>query len=230
MTKHAYLPATLISDNGSAFVSHIIKQVAGVSGITLKHGTKKHAQTIGLLKRSHGSIKQALKIETGERRSLWHKYVDIAVLIYNTSCHTIIRSEPSRVFQGRIPNKVLDLKLGTRSQQAHIPTSQIAQSKLDQTQMIYQDGRRNAMQTYIKNKACYDKKANASKLKEADYIYVLQPKADDHGSKTLCTEFRWIGPYIFEEVLPNNKYLVRKIGSNKTQVLHHMRMRQFTPR
>ena len=31
-------------------------------------------------------------------------------------------------------------------------------------------------------------------------------------------------------MLPNNNYLVRKIGTDKTQVLHRMRMRQFTPR
>ena len=31
-------------------------------------------------------------------------------------------------------------------------------------------------------------------------------------------------------MLPNNNYLVRKTGTNKTQVLHRMRMRQFTPR
>ena len=37
-------------------------------------------------------------------------------------------------------------------------------------------------------------------------------------------------PYIIEKVLPNNIYLVRKKGTNKTQVLHRMRMRQFTPR
>ena len=31
-------------------------------------------------------------------------------------------------------------------------------------------------------------------------------------------------------MLPNNNYLVSKTGTNKTQVLHCMRMRQFTPR
>ena len=74
------------------------------------------------------------------------------------------------------------------------------------------------------------KKTNASKLKEADFLYISQPKADHQGSKIPFTEFRWIGPYIIEKVLPNNNYLVRKIGTNKTQVLHRMRMRQFTPR
>ena len=49
MTKHAYLPTTLISDKGTAFTSDVTKEVAGVLGITLKHAITKHAQTIALL-------------------------------------------------------------------------------------------------------------------------------------------------------------------------------------
>ena len=137
MTKHVYIPTTLISDKGTAFMSQVIKEVAGVLGITLKHATTKHAQTNGPLERSHASIKQAFKIETGERRSLWHKYINIAVLNYNTPYHTSIGSETSRVFHGRIPYNILDLKLGIRPQQQPIPTSQIAQDVLEQTEMIH---------------------------------------------------------------------------------------------
>ena len=66
MTKHAYLPTTLISDKESAFVSEVVKELAGFPGITLKHATIKHAQTIGVLERSPASIKQALVIKTLE--------------------------------------------------------------------------------------------------------------------------------------------------------------------
>ena len=234
MTKHAYLPTTLISDKGTAFMSHVNIEVAGVLGITLKDATTKHAQTIGLLEWSHASTKQALKIETGERRSFWHKCINIAVLNYNTSYHTSIGCEPSRVFHGRIPYNVLDLKLGIRPQQQPFPTSQIFQDILEQTEMIHQEVSKNTMQAYIKYKAYYDKKANASKLKptlqiSSDYVYILQPKADHQGSKIPFTEFRWTGPYIIERALQNSNYLVQKIGTNKTQVLHRMRMRHFTP-
>ena len=182
MTKHAYLPTTLISDTSTAFMSHVIKEVAGVLGITLKHATTKCAQTIGLLERSHASIKEALKIETGERRSLWHNYINIAVLNNNTSYHPSIGCEPNRVFHGRHPYNVLDLKLGFRPQQQPFPTSQIAQDVPEQTdsEMILQGVRKNAMQAYIKNKAYYDKKAKASELKGADYVCILQPKANFH--------------------------------------------------
>ena len=37
-------------------------------------------------------------------------------------------------------------------------------------------------------------------------------------------------PYIIQKVLPNNNYLERKIGTIRTQRIHRMRLRQFTPR
>ena len=84
-------------------MSHVIKEVAGVPGITLMNATTKQAQTIGLLKQSHASNKQALEIEMDERRSLWQKYVSTAVLNPNISYHTSIGYESSRIFQGRNP-------------------------------------------------------------------------------------------------------------------------------
>ena len=73
----------------------VIKEVAEVLGITLEHATTKLAQTIGMPEQKHASLKKTLKFATGERRSTWHKYVNIAVLNYNTSYHTSIRCEPS---------------------------------------------------------------------------------------------------------------------------------------
>ena len=85
MTKHAYLLTTIIYDKGSVFMSQVIKEVAKVLGITLQHATPKRAQTIGMLERRHASPNKTSKIETVEIRSLCHKNVNIAVLIYNTT-------------------------------------------------------------------------------------------------------------------------------------------------
>ena len=94
------------------------------------------------------------------------------------------------MFHGRVPYNILDLKLGIRPQKISTPDSEIAQDVLEQTEVIRQDVRRNAMQAYIKYKAYYDKKANASKLKKIDYVFILQPKADHRGSKIPFTDFR----------------------------------------
>ena len=85
------------------------------------------------------------------------------------------------------------------------------------------------MQSYIKYKRYYDKKAKASPLKEKDYCFILQPEADHQGSTIPFRDFRWIGPYLVEKVLPNNNYIVRKLNTNKIQILHRIRLRNYNP-
>ena len=97
--------------------------------------------------------KKTLKIETVERRSKWHKYVHVAVLNYNTSYHTSIGCETSSLFHERVPNNVLDLKMGIHPQKMPSPNSQIAIDVLKQTKMIFHDVRKNTMEAYIKYKA-----------------------------------------------------------------------------
>ena len=48
--------------------------------------------------------------------------------------------------------------------------------------------------------------------------------------KNLFADFRWIGPYFIEKELRINNYLVRKIGTNKLEVLQRMRLRHFITR
>ena len=57
----------------------------------------------------------------------------------------------------------------------------------------------------------------------------MNPKADTQATKTPFREFRWQGPYKVEKVLPNNKYIVRRLGTNKTQLFQRIRPRKFTP-
>ena len=86
------------------------------------------------------------------------------------------------------------------------------------------------MQSNLKYKAYYDRKAKASPLETTDYCYVLNPKADTQATKLPYREFRWQGPFKVEKVLPNNNYIVRQLGTNKTQLLHRIRLRKFTPK
>ena len=85
------------------------------------------------------------------------------------------------------------------------------------------------MQSYLKYKAYYDRKAKAALLTTKDCCYILNPKADTQATKIPFKEFRWIGPYKVEKVLPNNNYTVRRLGANKTQLLHRIRLRKFAP-
>ena len=229
MTRHAYLPTLIITGKGSVFVSQVIHEVAEILGINLKHATTKHAQTIGVLERAHAAIKTSLRMASGDYRKQWHKYVPIAILSYNTTYHSIIDCEPSRVCHGRVPHNILDHKLGLRLNPNNAPTTDFAEELLWRTKILYDTTKKNVMQSYIKYKRHYDKKAKALPLKEKNYCFILQPKADHQGSKIPFRDFRWIGPYLVEKVLPNNNYIVRKLSTNKTQILHRIRLRKYNP-
>ena len=184
-----------------------------------------------LVERSHASIKQAFR---GKQVSKDHCGTNTSVLrslittVHTTKALAVSQAE-LLVLLGCNFFKDLNIKVANRPEQAPILTSRIAQDVFHQRQMINQDVRKNSIRVHITAKAYYNNRANSSKLKEADYVQVLQLIADHQGNKIFPTEFWWKCPYFSENVLPNSNYLVRKIGTNKTQVLHRIRMCQFIP-
>ena len=81
LCKHTYLPTAIITDLGTQFNAQVTHEVTAVLGVELKHATMKHAQTIGLLERTHASVKTQLKAATGEFRHNWHKFLPLPVLV-----------------------------------------------------------------------------------------------------------------------------------------------------
>ena len=221
MARHAYLPTLFIKDKGIVFISQVIHEVIKILGINLKHATTKLPQTIGVLQRAHATIKTSLKMASGEYRKQWHKYLPIAILNYNTTYNSSIVCEPSRVFNGRVPHKSRDQKFGLRFNPTPAPTTDFAEELLRRTKIVYGKTKKSFIQSYIKYKRCYDKKAKALPLKKKDYCFILQPKADHRRSKVPFRDFRWIGPYLVEKALPNNNYIVRKRNTDKTQILQN---------
>ena len=84
------------------------------------------------------------------------------------------------------------------------------------------------MQSYLKYKEYYDRKAKATPLKRNYYCLISQPSRSSR-IKNPFREFRWIGPYIVEKVLLNDNYIDRKLNTNKTQFLHKIRLRKYEP-
>ena len=226
MTKHTYLPTTLITDKGTAFTSKLVAEIAQILGIQMKCATTKHPQTIGKLERTHASLKTNLKMASGDYRRQWHKYLPLAILNYNTTYHATLGCETTRIFHGRIPYNILDHKLGLNPNPKVLPTTDFADELQRRTQVLMDSTKKNIMQSYLKYKEYYDRKAKAAPLKLNDYCFILQPIADHQGSKIPFREYQWTGPYIVEKVLPNDNYLVRKLNSNKTQILHRIRLRK----
>ena len=134
MTKHTYLPTTLITDKWTAFTSNLVAEVAQILGNQKKCATTKHPQTIGKIERTHASLKTNLKMASRDYRRQWHKYLPLAVLNYNTTYHATLGE--SRIFHGRIPYNILDHKLGLNPNPKVLPTKDFADEFQRRTQIL----------------------------------------------------------------------------------------------
>ena len=110
-----------------------------------------------------------------------------------------------------------------------MPTTELTAELQQRTQILIDKTKQNIMQSYLEYKEYYDRKAKAAPLKEQDFCFILQPKADNQGSKIPFRDYCWIGPYRIEKVLPNDNYIVRRLNTNKTQKLHRIRLKKFVP-
>ena len=150
----------------------------------------KHGQTLGVLERTHASVKTHLKAATGEFWNNCHKYLRLAVLNHNTTYHASLGCEPSRVFHGRIPHNILDYKLGYNTNPQTQPQANLAEAIQKRMKILLDQTKKNIMQSHLKYKAYYDRKAKSAPLETTDYCYILNPKADTQATKIPFPEFR----------------------------------------
>ena len=80
------------------------------------------------------------------------------------------------------------------------------------------------MQSYLKYKEYYDRKAKAAPLLHGDYCFILQPLADHQGSKSPFRDFRWNGPYVIEKVLSKER-MKTTLSENLTLIKRKVYMR-----
>ena len=105
----------------------------------------------------------------------------------------------------------------------------MAEENQKRMEILLDQTKKDIMQSYLKYKAYYDRKPKAAPLETTDYCYILNPKANTQATKIPVRDLRWCGPYKVKKVLPNNNYIVRRLGTNKMQLLHRIRLRKFTP-
>ena len=72
MTRHRYLPTMILTDKGSQFRSDVVNQIAQTLDIRISHASTKHAQTIGILERTHASLKTPFFTKNIDGRTMFN--------------------------------------------------------------------------------------------------------------------------------------------------------------
>ena len=210
------------------FTAELFQQLTKAIVIEISHATIKHAQTIGMVERSHAKLTKILKIHVNVDRPQWDCYVDIAIMAHNTTYHASLKNSPTEIFHGRTPYNALDLKYSNPERRVDTKFGDVNHI-LNRMNEIYRNTTDNIVAAYYKYKAYYDRKAKAKPLKVNDLVFLLDPKYDSQGCEEEFKTFHWKGPFKVMKILSDNNYIIRKVGTFKTQCVHRIRLKTFKP-
>ena len=227
--RYSYIPYMIIADLGSVFTSDLMHELASLLEIKLRHATLKHAQSVGVVERSHLSMKGIVRLASNQTGSDWHKWLDIAVFIHNTSYSSAIGCSPTLVFHGREPHKPLDVRFNIKAIQAAMPSSDFLVTLQDAMTQQFSRVKEKLVTMYHKYRSYYDDKAEAKPLELFSYCLLLNPRLVNQSDLSHKAVQIWLPLYRVEKVLTNSNYLIRKVGTPFTQCVHRIRLRPIVP-
>ena len=149
-------------------------------------------------------------------------------MAHNTTYHTSLKCSPTEIFHGRTPYNALDLNFSNPERRVDAKFGDVNQI-LNRMNEIYRNNTDNIVAAYHNYKAYYDRKAKAQPLKVNDLVFLLDPKYDSQGCKEEFKTFHWKGPFKVMKMLSDSNYIIRKVGTFKTQCVHRIRLKIFKP-
>ena len=95
------VPAYLISDQGKAFMGHIITHLCDLYGVQKLRTSPYHAQANGQVERMNQMIIHMISKLEKDKKACWSKYLPELLLAYNATCSTVTGYSPYYLLFGR---------------------------------------------------------------------------------------------------------------------------------
>lgn len=218
-TKHIVLkfgcPISILTDNGTNFVSDLMKRVCKLLQIKKYHTTAYHPESNGSLERSHRVLKEYLRNYVNKNLNNWDEFIQYGVFVYNTSPHSSTGFTPHELLFGEKANIPSSLTKNLTPVYNYDDYYFELKYKL---QNAHEFARRNLIASKENTKKYYDKHTNDFSLKIGDKVLL-----ESATNKKL--ESRYEGPY---EILdfPSDVNTAIRV-KNKQQIVHNNRLKPF---
>ena len=166
-------PAYLISDQGKAFMGHIITHLCELYGVQKLRTSPYHAQTNGQVERTNQTIICMIGKLEEDKKACWSKHLAELLLAYNTTRPTVTGYSPYYLLfcrRPRIPVDYLFPTLRDLPHQTKMEVSVVAlQKRLKEAFVV---ARCLTSEEVAKQCHYYDRKAGAVALQPGDIVMV----------------------------------------------------------
>jgi hypothetical protein len=212
-------PRTLLSDQGSSFVSHLAAAVYHRLGVAKIQASTYHPQTNGLVERFNRTMKEMLQKYVDTRHTDWDTYVPYVVFAYNTSAHKALDGlTPFQMLYGRKPTLPVDaMLLPAETQRVLTASEQTYYADLQHgLQLLHSHGRYSLQRQQRERIWRRRAQGNVPSFNVGDVVWIKEGAAevtpeDDTGLARKLMP-KWKGPFIVTRVVGPLNYVVQGPG------------------
>ena len=178
-------PMTFQSDNGTAFVGELTKELMRRSQVAQTHSTTYHPQTNGLVERQNRTLVSMLRVYCSRYMTDWDRYLPQVMGAYNSTQHSTTGVSPHMMLTGH--EKSLPLTFFYPEYEGKKTSPQVYVRDVIRRQQELNDlCRRNTQQAQARQRKKFDKKAAGAKAYSVgDYVWVFQNVIPPKGTKKL---------------------------------------------
>lgn len=210
------VPFSILTDQGSNFLSEIFKNVSKILKIKKLKTTPYHPQCNGALEKSHLNLSNYLRNYAAEDPNNWDSWVPFAMFCYNTTPHTVTKYMPFELLFGykpQIPHSFL------KDPEPLYTYDDYVKELKYRMQFSNKIAKNNIINSKEKSKDYYDKYTNSVQFFIGDRVLLKNEARKGKLSP------QWIGPYIVEKIVSNENSGIR-IG-NSIKTIHNNRLKKY---
>ena len=220
------VPNEILSDNGTQFVSGVMKEVSRLLGVKQFHTSPYHPMANGACERFNGTLKQMLRRMCQDRPRDWDRYLSALLFAYREVPHESLGYSPFELMYGRSVRGPLTILKELWSKE--IPEEEVKttyqyvldlQERLESTCRVAKTELEKASRKYKRH---FDVKARERKFECGDRVLLLLPTSSN---KLLM---QWKGPYEVVGKVARHNYSLQ-IGT-KRKTFHANLMKRYIER
>jgi hypothetical protein len=222
-------PKSIVTDQGSNFMSELLKQVYKLLGITGVRTTPYHPQTDGLTERFNQTLKQMLRKFVVDKSDDWDQWLPYLLFAYREVPQASTGFSPFELLYGReVRGPLVLLKDMWKGEQDSVSTTPIVdyvvqmREKLEAMGTLAQEHIAEAQKL---QRTWYDQKARTRNFEPGTQVLVMLPT---DASKLTA---KWQGPFEVLRKLGPVTYEVATPGQRRAKwTLHVNLLKEWFPR
>ena len=166
-------PAYLISDQGKAFIGHIITHLCDLYGVQKLRTLPYHAQTNGQVERMNQTIICMIGKLGEDKKACWSEHLPELLLAYNATRSAVTGYSPYYLLFGRRPRIPVDYLFPTLCDLPHQTKMEVSVAAMQKRlKEAFAVARHLTSEEVAKQCRYYDRKAGAVALQPGDVVMV----------------------------------------------------------